>query len=482
MLAEIQRRKTANPLAFFTPNGKQHEFSRLESFVNVFSTGNGVGKTVGAVNIIGNLIYGPQSKWFDTPRYRDFYRPSNGRIVSTIMNVGANIIPCLKEWFPKNTYNALKAGKTYDSRFEVGNGCQFDIMTYDTDPEQFAGPTLQWIWFDEPPPNAIFGECIGRLRRGGLVIITMTPLYAGGWIFDRINDPFASSSEPWSLISAEIEDNCEDHGVRGVLKHKDIERIIAEYPEEEREARISGKPIHLMGRVYGLFDPAVHVVEETPDVGKWYVVCDPHDRKPFAIGWYLVDPTGDIYCIDEYPNESYHNLKSSNLVVEDYAQIIKKKNEDLGVTTPTYIIDARYGNRKSVQTGDTIRDEFDRHELYFINSYTDDNASVASGHDRVKQYLKYDRKKPIDSVNKPKLYVKSNCKNHLYGFLHYTYGDFRDKEKNLQEKPEEKYKDFMDLVRYVVCERPTYEEPEEVAYTPNSWNRHATSNLTSYGE
>ena len=451
----------------------------------MFSTGNGVGKTVGAVNIIGNLIYGPQSKWFDTPRYRDFYRPSNGRIVSTIKNLEANIIPCIKEWFPKNSYTASKGGKTFLSKFDFPNGSGFDIMTYDTEPEQFAGPTLQWTWFDEPPPQRIFSECMGRLRRGGLLIITMTPLYAGGWIFDRINDPFMSKAEPWYLVSAEIEDNCKDHGVRGVLEHKDIERIIAEYPDDEKEARISGKPIHLTGRVYPDFNPDIHIVPNRPANLSYYVVCDPHDRKPFAIGWYGIDPTGDIYILDEYPTESYHAIKSSRLIVEDYAKIIKDKNKELGIDSAIYIIDARYGNRKSVQTGDTIRDEFDRFGIYFINSYTDDNASVTAGHNKVKEYLSYDHKRPVDNVNKPKMYCLEHCKNHIYGFLHYTYGDYRDPDKGLQEKPEEKYKDFMDCVRYITMDNPFYDDTtqEELkGHIPDSWDKQELQNLTSYGE
>jgi phage terminase large subunit-like protein len=357
-------------------------------------------------------------------------------------------------------------------------------MTYDTEPEQFAGPTLQWTWFDEPPPERIFGECMGRLRRGGLIIITMTPLYAGGWIFDRIEDPFHQKGEPWYLVTADIEDNCEDCGERGVLKHKDIQRIIAEYPEEEREARISGKPIHLTGRIYGGFNPDVNVVPNAPKDMTYYVVCDPHDRKPFAIGLYGVDPTGDIYIIDEWPNEAYHKMKSSQYTVEDYANIIRGKTQELGISSPVYIIDARYGNRRSVQTGDTIRDEFDNFGIHFSNSYTDDAASITSGHERIKALLRYDKKRTIDSTNRPKLYCLDHCTNHIYGFLHYTYAEYKDGDKPLREQPNEKFKDFMDCLRYMVMDNPTHRVEEEALYyeVPESWNKYRGTNLTSYGE
>lgn len=442
-----------------------------------------MGKTVGAVNIIGNLIYGPQNEWFDIPRYRDFWRPSNGRIVSTIKNIEANIIPCLKEWFPKGAFTATKGGKTYESKWELPNGSAFDIMTYDTEPEQFAGPTLQWIWFDEPPPHPIFGECIGRLRRGGLVLITMTPLYSGGWIFDRIEDPFTQDKEPWYLVMADIEDNCKEHGIRGVLEHKNIERIVAEFPEEEREARISGKPIHLTGRVYPQFSTDIHVVPTAPKDLTYWVVCDPHDKKPYAIGWYGMDNTGDLYVLDEWPNEAYHNIKSSRYTVEDYAEIIKGKNEELGIRDAFYIIDARYGNRVSSQTGDTIRDHFDSNGIYFSNSYTDDIASIATGHDKVRQLLRYDTKQPLSHTNRPKLYVRDICQNHIYAFLHYVFKDPKDIDKPDKETVVEKHKDFMDCIRYAVMDNPYYkEEPANISNdVPDTWKRQ-NRYLTSYGE
>lgn len=495
VLIELEQRRRANPLAFLIPNGKQEEFLKLPEFVNVLSTGNGVGKTIIAVNIVGNLIWGSQNDWFNNPTFKDFPRPSRGRIVSTHKNIKESIIPKLHEWFPKARYITRKEKQEYEAHWLTDTHSEFDIMTYDTDPEQFEGPTLHWVWFDEPPPYRIFGACISRLREGGIIFITMTPVYSGGWIFDRINNPWINQSK-WHIVYAEIEDNCLEHGNRGTLKHKDIARMIEEYPPEEREARIKGLPIQLSGKVYQEFDPSVHIIphSKAPTEGILFHCCDPHDRKPFALGWYLLDPTGDLYIIDEWPNTPFHEMRSCSLNIQDYGKIIEDKEQSLR-SIDTRIIDARYGNRKSVHTNTTIRDEFDDFKsdkfpdgITYLNSYTDDDASILAGHNAVKEMLRYDRTKPLSNINKPKLYVCDNCTNHIYQFLHYSYADYRDIEKALKEQVDNKYKDFMDLVRYVVCEIKGFAaQPEkEQGYAvnedvPKSWEKFREPVTIGYG-
>ena len=487
VMIELAQRKKANPLAFFIPNGKQEEIVPCDKFVNVFSGGNGSGKSYVGINIFGNLVYGPQSKWFQHEVYNKINRPLRGRIVSTHKNVEENIVPLLESWLIPGSYTARKGTRTFLSDWKFANGTEMDIMTYDTDPEQFEGPTIHFIWFDEPPPRKIWGAATSRLRKGGFILITMTPLYSGGWIFDRINDPFSNNQRDWALVSADVEDNCMEHGVRGTLQHKDIARILVEYPPEEREARKSGKPIHLAGRVYPTFNVDVHVIprEKAPTEGTIYHVCDPHDRKPFALGWALIDKTGDVYIIEEWPDTPFHEIKSCAHTLKDYKGIIEGK-ELLTGNPIIRIIDARYGNRKSVQTGDTIRDELDMLDLHYINSYTDDDASIVAGHNKVRSVLYCDPEKPIDTTNKPKLFICDNCINHIYQMLHYTHANHRDPEKSVKEQVEDKFKDFPDLIRYLVMENPTYikeEELEEAKPIPQSWEKYRQEvALTSYGE
>jgi phage terminase large subunit-like protein len=464
-----QRRKL-NPLEWFTPNGAQEDRILMESFINVFSTGNGVGKSALGCNWVGTLIFGPQAPCFRIEPYFTFPRPSAGRIVSTATNIEKNLVPELKKWFPPKTYTTAKGRHLYASQWTFNNESTFHIMTYEQDPDEFEGPTLNWIWFDEPPPEELWGPNISRLRKGGLVLITMTPLTQAGWIFDKINDPWVNQETSWSTVTADIEANCKQHGKNGVLEHKDIERMIAEYPPEERDARISGKPLYLEGRVYPTFSSDIHVVphalieKKLSEPCTLYMVVDPHDRKPFAIAWALVDPTGDVYWFDEWPNEPYYQVKYQ-LQLADYVDIIRSKEDNRPIETR--LIDARYGNRTNVQTGRTIRDEFDEHGLTFHNSYTDQDASISAGHIKVRQYLHYDPKLPISETNKPKMYFSDRCLNLIYGMLHYTYDNYRRKELGVKERPKQNVKDFPDLVRYLAMDEPEhYERVEEISEEP----------------
>ena len=212
----------------------------------------------------------------------------------------------------------------------------------------------------------------------------------------------------------------------------------------------------------------------------------------------LIDPTGDVYIIDEWPNVPYHEQKSCEVDIAGYADIIAQKELGIGKFADERIIDARYGNRKSVQmSGATIRDSFDDIKtehfpegITYLNSYTDNDASIAAGHQAVKELLKYDKNKPISHTNKPKLFVCSNCKNHIHAFLHYAFEDYRDPDKGIKEKVGYRFKDFMDLVRYGVMHiKDLYslevfekkeEQPEDMPI-PKNWLSFRETRKVGYG-
>lgn len=178
---------------FYTPNGACETFIREvgedKRLIVLFSAANGVGKTAAAVNIIANIIFGAdntENEWFNYPLYRNWPYPKRGRIVSEGANIEKNVVPSLKEWFPAGRYKASKGGKSFDSSWKTDNKWTFDIMTNDQDPKQFEGPTLGWIWCDEPPTETIFKACVSRLRQGGVMFISATPLNGSAWMYDAI--------------------------------------------------------------------------------------------------------------------------------------------------------------------------------------------------------------------------------------------------------------------------------------------------------
>jgi len=104
LLGEKKKDYEENKCKYFIPNGKQEEYLNSDAFINIFSAANGVGKSAIASNILVNLIYGPQNKWFDTEFYRNFKRPSRLRIASDPTVLENKSIPEFKKWAPAHTY------------------------------------------------------------------------------------------------------------------------------------------------------------------------------------------------------------------------------------------------------------------------------------------------------------------------------------------------------------------------------------------
>ena len=64
--------------------------------------------------------------------------------------------------------------------------------------EKFQGSSLDFVWFDEEPPEDIYDECLMRvLDRNGDIFGTMTPLKGLTFIHDEIYLNVSNSKEIW---------------------------------------------------------------------------------------------------------------------------------------------------------------------------------------------------------------------------------------------------------------------------------------------
>jgi ATP-binding cassette subfamily B protein len=69
----------------------------------------------------------------------------------------------------------------------------------------------------------------------------------------------------------------------------------------------------------------------------------------------------------------------------------------------------------------------------------------------------YNPDRPLDTFNKPKLFINPHCQNTIKAFLRWS----RDAKTG---KPNDAYKDFMDCVRYLLMDSPEIDIP--IPYTP----------------
>lgn len=452
ILLELERRREENGCRYLEPNGAQERFVTLlgrQPPVGIFSAANGIGKTALIANIMANIIWGPQNRYFDFPLFRQWPYPKRLRFV-TDPKLVEEIGPLHSEisrWWPRGRYQALKGGKSYYSQYKAGKFL-LDVMSYDQDLKQFEGATLGGIFFDEPPVKAIWNASLARLRMGGVALVFMTPLTQAAWFFDEVVPRHQEH-----IVYGDIEDNCKVHGVRGQLEHANIERMVAEMDPEEVEARAHGKAMYLQGLVFKNFEPRAHILPDhitVPSGAQVWQIVDPHGDKPFACIWGFCDATGTLIQVDEWPNEDFYRMHGCELGIEDYKRLFAQKEQGWHVSKR--IMDRHFAEVRTVHTRETLREAFAKVGLHYELSYHGGTEEIDVGVVKVRDFLSYDASKPIDTLNRPHYYVSPKCVNTIKGFQRWSIdsktGDYKDE-----------FKDFMDCVRYWAMGNPRHSAP-----------------------
>lgn len=452
ILQELKWRYDNLKCRYLEPNGAQTKFIQLlgqELNVGIFSAANGIGKTTLIANIMANIIWGPQNRYFDQPVFRHWPYPKRLRFV-TDPKLVEEIGPFhseISKWWPRGKYTALKGGKSYYSQYKA-NDFLLDVMSYDQALEQFEGATLGGIFFDEPPVRSIWNASIARLRMGGMALVFMTPLTHAAWFFDEV-----VPRHNQHVVYGDIEDNCKIHGLRGQLEHVNIEKMIAEMDVDEVEARAHGKAMYLQGLVYKNFDPRIHMLPDhmtVPNGAQVWQVVDPHGDKPFACIWGFCDASGTLFQIDEWPNEDFYKMHDCTLGIQDYKRIFAQKEQGWRVTKR--VMDRHFAEVRTVQTRETLREAFGKVGLHFDMSYHGGTEEIDVGVVKVRDFLSYDSNKPVDALNCPHYYVSPKCTNTIKSFQRWS---LDPKTQNYKDQ----FKDYMDCVRYWVMANPRHNAP-----------------------
>ena len=497
-LQELKRRRGADPLNYpasgMWPSHNPAQVRAIQAVsrgdpINILTFGNGTGKTHALISMWSAIMFGTRNPLFAGGIFGQWPRkwPKNVRLCAPESLLGdRDVIQLLMaKLFPKGRWQQQKNHKNIYSTGQTDNGWTWDIMTYDQAALQAAGETKGLMLYSEPPPRPLWDENLARLRAGGMIIAEMTPMNMSPWILDDYIDLGVLKNDKGVVIGrinhirGDIWDNC-DESPGGQLPREAIELILSQYSPEEREMREKGTFGRLQGRIYKIYDPKIYEIEkmelyhqECFTAGKFtlYNVVDPHDRKPFAIGWYAVFPNDDILVLAEFPDSGFdlfHKITSFTWTPEEYAATIKATEDGLlkpltaaGLSRPKIVrwIDPNFGQTTQFATKMSIRQTFykwgqDPAHTYDLN-YGLPADSIADGHLAVKEYLG-----DVSKNIRPKIYVLKHCRNHAYGFTHYAYKENRDNlTKGVSEAPQLVYKDFMDLVRYLCIMKPTYIPP-----------------------
>ena len=242
------------------------------------------------------------------------------------------------------------------------------------------------------------------------------------------------------------------------LKPEYIKKFEAMLTPEEKEARIFGRFLTLTGIVYKQLNRAIHGRERFAIPREWpqWVVMDPHDRRPHYLSWFALDEIDDIY---------WHRGVTVEGTLRDAGEYIKKVEEVENSTVVRRIIDPNFGKKMFGNSRMTVQQELQKigedigYDLRF-SAEVDDTVSL--GHQKVKDYLRYNPSEPISLTNKPKLYIFSDMKEVWHQMQRYIHDEWKQSpmEKEPKEAPKLKFTDFPDTVRYCVMDNPHFFIPE----------------------
>jgi len=233
------------------------------------------------------------------------------------------------------------------------------------------------------------------------------------------------------------------------------DRVLSQMSPEEREARKSGRPMQFQGIVYPEIQESIHITEAKP-APFWplYFCLDAHPRKAASGCWIAIDPGEAAYVIDEMelkgtPKELVAHILHKEFEIRRWIgggpfRGVQKRWIDLSAITEDSDINMNY----------SLLSEFSKLGLSFSKA----NRS-SLGYTTVKNYLSYDKTKPIGPLNKPMLYFcKGRVPKTWFSMTHILYDEYKNRQgKDPKEKVKDWGKDPADCVRYILIEKPRYQ-------------------------
>lgn len=434
-IALLKKRKHQK-FRYFVPTGVGEEFIELvgngKYFVVLLSAANGIGKTELAMNMLAHFFYPDNNPYFQQPLFKNFPYPKKARIISEPTTVETTIVPGLKNVMPTGHYESRKGRKMFDAYWKMDTGWELDIMTYEQEVKEFESSTLGLAWFDEPPPRAIFKATVARMRKGGIIFITATPLTGSAWMYDDLiakpDDEVAKKGKT-AYLEADVETACEDHGIRGFLKHAHIENMISQYDEDDLQARVRGKFQHLIGLVYKMFARNIHVIKPFDIKPEDWVVAhalDPHPRNPDAVMWMATNRRNQRIVVDELWMKG---------TVGEIAERIKRKDSMYRIIDR--IADpAAFNEDQHQESGLNLAQRLSGKGLNYRKATKDRTNSDR----RIADALSFTRV-GAEMVKAPELYIFDTNQRTIWELEHYRWDEWTGKKadnKNAREKPVDK--------------------------------------------
>jgi phage terminase large subunit-like protein len=369
-LQALEYRRTYQQLLDFKPYPKQREFLDLGAAKSerLLIAGNQNGKThVGAYEVACHMTGLYPKEW----KGRRFERPTRGWIAGETSLVvrdvqqkklcgepgveaafGTGMIP--KGLFVDKPSLARGITDAYDTiqvRHVSGGVSVARFKSYEQGRQKFQGESLDWLWFDEEPPMQIYSEGLTRTAATkGICFMTFTPLLGPTDVVTR----FLEEPSPYrGVVAMKIEEA--EH-----ISQAERERLMASWPDHEREARAHGVPMLGEGKIFRTSEAAI---TEAPirDVPIYW-------RKIWGIDIGIGHPFAAVLLLWEDPDGAdiihvHHAIRIADATPIIHAAAMKPVAEMVPVAYPKDAGDREKG------TGEPISKLYKDHDLVMLDAH-----------------------------------------------------------------------------------------------------------------
>lgn len=255
-----------NQLAQYKPYKKQVEFHEAGADEGVrerlLMAGNQLGKTVAGSFEAAMHLTGRYPDWWDGVRFEAATTGWAGSLTSqgTRDTVQRLLLGRPGEWgtgaipadaiveVKRSAHGVADSVETVTVKHVDGGVSRLTFKTYDQGRERWQGETLNFVWFDEEPPEDIYFEGLTRTNAtAGICWLTFTPLLGMSSVVKR----FIVDKAPGTQITTMTIHDAEHY------TQAQRDAIIAGYPAHEREARAMGIPTLGSGRVFPIAEEVI---------------------------------------------------------------------------------------------------------------------------------------------------------------------------------------------------------------------------------
>lgn len=267
MLVELDRRRRTNRLQSYKPYPKQVEFHDAGTYrERLFMAGNQLGKTLSGAAEAAMHLTGRYPDWWEGHRFTkpivmlagsESYELTRDGVQRLLVGPPMNEEEWGTGYIPKaaiiGTTRRAGVSGAIDSvsvAHVSGGTSTLLLKAYEQGRGKWQANTVDYVWFDEEPPEDVYFEGITRTNATmGLIAVTFTPLKGMSAVVARY---LMEPSPDRCVVTMTIDD---------ALHYSDEERskIIASYPAHEREARTKGIPTMGSGLIFPVLEEDIVV-------------------------------------------------------------------------------------------------------------------------------------------------------------------------------------------------------------------------------